>query len=113
MKDSNQKSANFENMKSFNLGEVYITNGISEAIHSEPKFGVFVQFFLDRHKQCDWGDMAEEDLLANDDALENEGRLFSSYMLVDELKAVTSEEKIWIITEWDRSSTTILFPSEY
>lgn len=57
--------------------------------------------------------MEEEDLLANDEALENEGRLFFSYLLADELKVVTSEEKTWIITEWNRSSNTILFPSEY
>lgn len=57
--------------------------------------------------------MAEEDLLANDEALENEGRLFFSYLLADELKVVTSGEKTWIITEWNRSSNTILFPSEY
>ncbi|MFA5619115.1 MAG: hypothetical protein WDA08_02275 [Weeksellaceae bacterium] len=108
-----KNSSNDKNMKNFNLGEVYISDGISTTIHSEPKFGVHVQFFLDRHKQCDWGDMAEEDLLANDDALENEGRLFSSYMLVDELKEVSGESKVWIITEWDRNYTTILFPSEY
>lgn len=50
--------------------------------------------------------MCEEDKATNDNALVTEGRLFSSYDYKEDIK-------IWIITEWDRSATTILFPSEY
>ena len=60
---------------------------------------------IDRHKRGDWGDLAEEDKAANDDALEAGERLFSSYNV--------GAVKVWIITETDRSSTTILLPEEY
>ena len=60
---------------------------------------------LNRHRQGDWGDVCDEDKKANDFALDNKERILSSYEL--------DGEKIWIITEWDRSVTTILFPSEY
>jgi len=61
---------------------------------------------LARHLRGDWGDLCPEDWDANERALQYGGRLFSAYQ----------EEglpKIWIITEADRSATTILFPEEY
>ena len=54
----------------------------------------------------DWGDVCEEDRKENEFSLENHLRLFSVYHLGD-------GTKIWIITEADRSVTTILLPSEY
>lgn len=60
---------------------------------------------LNRHAKGDWGDVCDEDKKANDFALDNKERILSSYTLDD--------TKIWIITEWDRSVTTVLFPSEY
>ena len=66
---------------------------------------------LDRHLNGDWGDLYDEDKAMNDESvrMENEEemgwRLMSSYSIDD--------IKIWIITEADRSSTTILLPSEY
>lgn len=63
--------------------------------------------FLARHARGDWGDLCEEDKGANDTAYRcGEGRILSSY------KTKTGE-KIWIITEADRSATTILLPEEY
>lgn len=53
----------------------------------------------------DWGDVCEDDWKANDDAIDNDERLLAAYTL--------QGEKIWVITEWDRSVTTILLPSEY
>lgn len=73
-----------------------------------------VRFLIDCHKRhihLDWGDMDEEDLAANDKALSTGDRLFSSYNIPDQFDA--PNDKIWIITEWDRSATTILFPGEY
>ena len=63
---------------------------------------------LDRHQSGDWGDICTEDFGLNDQALEpgNEGRLLSVYNY-------EGEPKFWIITEWDRSVTTILLPEEY
>ena len=61
---------------------------------------------LERHMRRDWGDVCEADWKANDRALENGGRLLSAYKS-------KSGMKFWIITEADRSHTTILMPSEY
>jgi hypothetical protein len=62
--------------------------------------------YLSQHARGEWGDLCTEDALANDQALEGGGRLFSAYKLRD-------GTKIWIITEADRSSTCILLPEEY
>lgn len=60
---------------------------------------------LARHHQGDWGDVCEEDRESNEEALLMQLRILSSYNF--------SKDKIWIITEADRSVTTILLPSEY
>ena len=60
---------------------------------------------LKRHASGDWGDLCPEDSLANDAALQREGRLFSAYGQGD--------NRFWIITEADRSVTTVLLPNDY
>ena len=65
-----------------------------------------VDEFLRRHECGDWGEVQEEDWAANDRALKTGERILSSYKL-------RTGETIWIITEADRSSTTLLLPSEY
>lgn len=63
--------------------------------------------YLRRHLGGDWGDLDESDRRQNDAALRTgEDRLFSSYQVAPDLT-------LWIITEWDRSVTTLLLPSEY
>ena len=63
--------------------------------------------YLYRHLSGDWGDLDEDDRRSNDAALASgEARLLSSYQVDPDLK-------LWIITEWDRSVTTLLLPSEY
>lgn len=62
--------------------------------------------YLHRHLQGDWGDLCDADRRANDAALRNGDRLLSSY-------AVSPTQKLWIITEYDRSVTTLLLPDEY
>jgi hypothetical protein len=62
--------------------------------------------FLGRHVLGDWGDLAAGDKEANNRAVEDGTRILSAYDL-------RSGERIWIITEADRSSTRILLPSEY
>lgn len=59
-----------------------------------------------RHSKGDWGDLDREDKLANDNAIVHGTRLLSAYILAN-------KEKIWILTEADRSSTCVLLPSEY
>ena len=92
-------------MSKFNLGQVVMTRGIANEIEQSKEFAKFVQASFHRHSTGDWGELGEEDKQANENALENEDRIFSSY--------IKGDWKIWIITEWDRSVTTILFPSEY
>ena len=60
---------------------------------------------LHRHQTGDWGDLEDGDKEANEEALVNDTRIFSSYSV--------GEDKIWIITEADRSFTTFLMPSDY
>ena len=95
-------------MNKFELGEVYITCGIADEERSDSDFAVFVGESLSRHADCDWGDLCDEDKATNNDALENGGRLMSQYR-----REGYPSQKIWIITESDRSSTTVLFPHEY
>lgn len=93
----------------FELGEIVVTNAVEEKMESNEFFSNFVIKSLARHIECDWGDLCEEDKALNEQALKNgDARLFSSYIFDRQ-----TDEKIWIITEWDRSVTTILFPSDY
>jgi hypothetical protein len=61
---------------------------------------------FDRHICGDWGDLDQNDKNSNDDALKSGASVFSSYDL-------PTKATVWIITEADRSATTILLPSEY
>lgn len=62
--------------------------------------------FVSRHLRGDWGDLCQEDKTENELSLKHGFRLLSSYH-------VTETEKLWIITEADRSVTTLLLPAEY
>ena len=90
----------------FPMGQIVMTRGVNDEIAENTLFSKFVLASLKRHAQCDWGDLGKEDTASNNSALKAGGRLFSSY-IKEGLK------KIWIITEHDRSVTTILFPDEY
>jgi len=85
----------------FDVGNLYMTRGAADKLHQEDVFEAFV-----RHMDGDWGDLCEQDWNANQDALEFGTRLLSSY--IDR-----NSTKFWIITEADRSATTILLPEEY
>ncbi len=85
----------------FSLGQLVATPG---AINAVPPSEMTQA--LRRHARGDWGDMDEHDRAANDRALKEETRLFSSY-------STKSGVKFWIITEADRSVTTVLLPDEY
>lgn len=89
----------------FSLGRIVSTRGALQVLSSKQ---LAVHQFLGRHQARDWGDLSEEDHRANDSALLCGDRLFSSYHLDPE-----GEVKLWIITEADRSATTLLLPSEY
>ncbi len=87
----------------FPLGEVVATPGALEALkeaQQQPKA------FLDRHVTGDWGDLDEDDKRENEYSVSRHLRILSAYRLATGVK-------IWIITEADRSATTILLPDEY
>ena len=89
----------------FKLGRCVITPGARDALQAAGKeAGVYIM----RHRCGDWGDLEDSDKAANDADLnpDDPGRILSAYQ-------VTPELKIWINTEWDRSYTTVLLPSEY
>jgi hypothetical protein len=85
----------------FKLGNIVTTPGAMSSIPLEE-----MEVAIRRHGLGDWGDVDSDDSQANDDALINGDRLLSSYR-------TKSGEKFWIITEWDRSVTTVLLPEEY
>ena len=68
-----------------------------------------IEALIARHQSGDWGDCCDEDKAMNDAGLdkENPDRLMSVY------KLPKAGKTIWIITEWDRSATTILYPEDY
>ena len=90
----------------FELGMTVMTMGVHEEMERNYDFMVFVADSLERYIGCDWGEMCDEDKAENEYSLMYGGRIFASY-------EKEGFPKIWIITEWDRSTTTILFPSEY
>lgn len=83
----------------FPAGDIVMTQGVSALIQRG-------ELNPSPYLQRDWGDLCDEDRCTNDDALKQGDRLFSSYR-------VTPALTIWIITEWNRSVTTLLLPSEY
>ena len=90
----------------FPLGSCYITPGIQTLIE---EFQFNINDLMTRHQSGDWGDLCKDDKKENDFALKNTLRIFSSYLITLNNESI----KIWIITEADRSSTTVLLPSEY
>ena len=87
----------------FRLGQVVATPGALRALE---RAGVTPQKFLVRHICGDWGDLNEEDRQENALSLEHSFRLLSAYQ-------TTAGEKLWVITEANRTLTTILLPDEY
>ena len=87
----------------FQLGQLLITPGAMEALKLN---GASPAEFIKRHASGDWGELDAEDARENEFSLEHGLRLLSSYRLPD-------GQKLWIITEADRSCTTLLLPEEY
>jgi hypothetical protein len=87
----------------FSLGHLVATPG---ALASLAKAGQTPLDFLSRHVCGDWGDIDQEDRKENELGLKRGFRLLSSYQ-------TNADAKIWVITEADRSVTTVLLPNEY
>lgn len=87
----------------FDLGQTVATPGAIEALQQA---GISAASLLCRHQCGDWGDLEDEDLAENKLALNQGLRIFSYYQLTEAIK-------IWVITEADRSVTTVLLPEDY
>jgi hypothetical protein len=87
----------------FTLGHVVMTPGVAA-------LGIDVLPYLKRHAHKDWGDLCYQDKRENNYALKHGLRILSAY---DVPLANGETERIWVITEADRSATTFLLPSEY
>jgi hypothetical protein len=94
-------------MRKFEPGNVHSTPGVNAKL-KDAGFMRFMIVSLNRHINGDWGNMCDEDKAANEEALVDGLRLMSVYKRKDH-----PDDTIWIITEADRSATTILLPSEY
>lgn len=100
-------------MPNLNTGRLFSTNNITSFLVNE-EFKCFVEDCYKRHQSKDWGDLEEEDKECNNFALENNSRILSSYNISENLEKLNlPNNRIWIITEYDRNCTTILFPSDY
>ena len=95
----------------FHTGQIVATRGVYDLACGNPEFAQFIQKSLNRHVKGDWGDVDDEDKQANDQAIKQDTRLLSSYN--DDRFPKNGIATIWIITEADRNSATILFPDEY
>jgi hypothetical protein len=95
----------------FQTGQIVATRGVYDVAFQNPDFDQFIQKSLNRHVKGDWGDVDGEDKQTNDQALKQGTRLLSAYN--DDRFPKHGVATIWIITEADRSATTILFPDEY
>lgn len=93
----------------FGLGQLVATPGALEAMRETEGVDPYavINQLLHRHVAGDWGDLGDDDKAANDKAvLDAEDRILSAYNLAN-------GARVWIITEWDRSATTVLLPEEY
>jgi hypothetical protein len=87
----------------FPLGQIVATPGALAALQEA---GQEAREFLSRHARGDWGHLTDDDWKENNFSVTRSLRLLSAYRL-------TTGETLWIITEADRSVTTLLLPSEY
>jgi hypothetical protein len=92
----------------FPLGQLLATRGVVETLENLGLDAVTsLGPYLARHAAGDWGELDKEDQASNDSAVASgDERLLSAYRLAD-------RTRIWVITEADRSTTTVLLPEEY
>ena len=96
------KASNTTNAICFPLGHLVATPG---ALALLDRISINAAELIQRHQNGDWGNIPLEDAEQNEQSIVNGSRILSSYQFGD--------EKIWIITEADRSATTLLLPNEY
>ena len=101
--DQKEQTPETDKHVKFPLGQIVATPGALEALQ---RAGQSPLEFLARHVRADWGEVCEEDRRENDLALQQGFRLLSVY-------TTKAGEKLWVISEADRSLTTLLLPADY
>jgi len=101
---NNQENDDYRRSKTicFPLGQIVATPGALDVLD---RGAVNAAELLRRHQNGDWGNVPPEDAEENELSIVNGNRILSSYTV--------GADRIWIITEADRSSTTLLLPEEY
>ena len=95
----------------FKLGQLVATKNVDSLMKSDPEFKDFVKSSLGKYIKSDWGDTFKDNAKMNDEAVKSgEDRILAVYK---RSIAGHEDQTIWIVTEWDHSVTTVLFPSEY
>ena len=94
-------------MKELKLGQIVVTQGVDQHIkQSGPSAVTNLSELFTRYKKGDWGDLCDDDKKMNDEAVESDkDSVLAKYSLAG--------KDVYLITEWDRSVTTVLFPEEY
>lgn len=92
-------------MTQLTLGNIVTTAGVADWVRGLRPETIGIAQAVLRHRCEDWGQVCPEDWQANDEAVKKGDRVLSAYEVCG--------RKIWIITEADRSVTTVLFPEEY
>ncbi len=92
-------------MPRFQLGKLVITSGIQNIINEKPSFRYELVNYLNRYLNEDWGEICDGDKQMNDAAIKTNERILASYD--------TTKGNIYVITERDRSYTTILLRNEH
>jgi hypothetical protein len=100
---NNNTATGTENKVLFSLGQIFITIGAREALDESNQTANEI---LAEHQRGDWGLVCEDDREENELSVREGFRILSAYR-------TARDEKLWVITEVDRSSTTVLLPSEY
>ena len=87
----------------FQLGRIFLTPGAIDALEES---GESARTFINRHARLEQGELSDEDFRENLFSVSHQLRIFSAFKTAQGVK-------LWVISEADRSSTTILLPSEY
>ena len=87
----------------FPLGQIVATPGALELLS---RHSLSPMMFIERHATGDWGRICPEDALENERAVNNGYRILSAY-------EIAGKHRVWVITEWNRSVTTLLRPEDY
>ena len=85
--------------------QIVMTKTICENVEKNPQFLIEILESLERFNKCDWGDLCDEDKALNDLAVKTKDRTLASY--------ITSQGKVYIITDAGHEITTVLFANEY